>query len=162
MQASKSYRTDNALWPWGLALIRVVVGLAFFMHGYQKLFQQGVDGVGGFFGSLGVPAPGFFALVVSLLETFGGLALIVGLLTRVVGVLLAVDMLVALLLVHRPNGFFVGDGGIELVLVLGAAALALALTGPGPLSLDHPLGIERRFAGHDRDHDRPGLTGSRG
>ncbi|CAA9549917.1 MAG: hypothetical protein AVDCRST_MAG59-1665 [uncultured Thermomicrobiales bacterium] len=150
VQASGSQRTNTALWPWGLTLLRVVVGLAFFMHGYQKLFQMGVGGVGGFFGSLGVPAPGLAAIVVSLVELVGGLALIVGLLTRVFGVLLAVDMLVALLLVHRPNGFFAGDGGIELVLVLGAAALSLALTGPGALALDNQLPIERRFAGRDR------------
>jgi putative oxidoreductase len=148
MQANQ--RTDNALWPWGITLLRVVVGLAFFMHGYQKMFQMGVGGVGGFFGSLGIPAPELAALVVSLVELVGGLALIVGLLTRVFGLLLAVDMLVALLLVHLPNGFFAGDGGIELVLLLGAAALALALTGPGALALDHQLPVERRFAGRGR------------
>ena len=124
---------DRAL-PWGIALLRVVVGLTFFMHGQQKLFQMGVGGVGGFFASLGIPAPELAAVAVSLVETVGGLALILGVLTRLAGVLLAADMLVAMLLVHRPNGFFAGDGGVELVLVLGAAALALALTGPGALA----------------------------
>lgn len=143
-------RGDNRLWPWGVLLLRVVVGIAFFMHGWQKLFQMGPGGVAGFFGSLGVPAPGFFAIVVSLVETLGGLALILGVLTRLAGILLAIDMLTALMLVHRPNGFFVSpDGGIELVLVLGAAALALALTGPGALALDHLLPLERRLSGRD-------------
>jgi len=150
-------RTDNALWPWGIALLRIVVGLTFFMHGLQK-FQNGIDGVGGFFGSLGIPAPGFFALVVSLLEVVGGLALIAGLLTRFFGVLLAVDVVVALLLVHRPNGFFAGDGGIELVLLLAASGLALALTGPGALALDDALGVERRLLGGNR----AGFAPSRG
>lgn len=145
--ARATERSTDDLAAWGLTLLRVVVGFTFFMHGYQKLFQNGVGGVGGFFGSLGVPAPGFFAVVVSLLETFGGLALIAGLLTRPIGVLLAVDVLVALLLVHRPNGFFAADNGIELVLVLAAAGLALALTGPGAAALDHALGLERRFLG---------------
>jgi putative oxidoreductase len=139
---------ENRLWPWGILLLRVVVGLTFFMHGQQKLFGEGgVGGVGGFFGSLGVPAPGFFALVVSVLETVGGLALILGILTRVVGVLLAIDVIVAMLLVHAPNGFFAQNGGIELVLVLAAAALALALTGPGALAFDHAMPWERRLAG---------------
>lgn len=151
-------RTDNALWPWGIALLRVVVGLTLFMHGYQKFFVTGVGNVGGFFGSLGVPAPGFFALVFSLLETVGGLALILGILTRVFGVLLAIDVLAALLVFHRPNGFFVSDGGIELVLLLAASGLALALTGPGALALDDALGLERRFLGRDRS----GLAPSRG
>ena len=63
-----------------MAIIRVVVGLAFFMHGWQKVFTIGMSGVGGFFGSLGIPAAGFFAIVVSLLELLGGLALILGVL----------------------------------------------------------------------------------
>ena len=133
---------DRAL-PWGITLLRVVVGFAFFMHGQQKLFQMGVEGVGGFFASLGIPAPELAAVVVSLVETVGGLALILGVLTRIVGVLLAADMLVAMLVVHRPNGFYAGDGGIELVLVLGAAALALAITGPGALAVDTLLPFGR-------------------
>jgi putative oxidoreductase len=129
--------------PWGITLLRVVVGFAFFMHGQQKLFQMGVGGVGGFFASLGIPAPELAAVVVSIVETVGGLALILGVLTRLVGVLLAADMLVAMLVVHRPNGFYAGDGGIELVLVLGAAALALAITGPGALAVDTLLPFRR-------------------
>lgn len=140
-------RMVQASASWGIALLRVVAGLVFFMHGQQKLFEMGIGGVSGFFASVGVPAPQLAAVVVSLLETVGGLALIAGVLTRVVGLLLAVDMIAALLLVHRPNGFFAGNGGIELVLLLGAAALALALTGPGALALDRFLPIERRASG---------------
>ena len=140
--------TDQRVWvralPWGLTLLRIVVGVTFFMHGQQKLFQMGIGGVGGFFGSLGIPAPELAAVVVSLVETVGGLALIVGALTRVAAVLLAIDMLVALLVVHRSNGFFAADGGIELVLVLAAAALALAIIGPGAFAADNLLSGERR------------------
>ena len=122
-----------------MTIIRVVVGLAFFVHGWQKVFTFGFGGVGGFFGSLGIPAAGFFAVVVSLLELLGGLALILGLGTRIVGLLLAINMLVALLVVHLPNGFFVSENGYELVLILGAAALAFAITGASSLSLDNRL-----------------------
>ena len=139
----RNQQTWDRLLPWGIALLRIVVGLTFFMHGQQKLFQIGIGGVGGMFASLGVPAPELAAIAVSLLETVGGLALIVGAATRIVGVLLAADVLVALLLVHRPNGFYAMDGGIELVLVLGAAALALALTGPGALAVDTMLASGR-------------------
>src|SRR3954463_6902115 len=86
---------DQAL-PWGIALLRVVVGVAFFMHGLQKLLQMGIPGVSGFFASLGIPAPEVAAVVVSLVETFGGLALILGVMTRLAGILLGADMLVAL------------------------------------------------------------------
>ena len=76
--------------------------------------------------------------------------MILGVLTRLFGLLLTGDMLVALLLVHRHNGFFAGNGGVELVLLLGTAALALALTGPGALALDNLLPVERRFQERNR------------
>ena len=50
-------------------------------------------------------------------------------------------MLVAGLLAHRVNGFFVFREGCEYVLVLGVVSLALGMLGPGWLSLDHAAGI---------------------
>ena len=135
----------DSLWPWGITLLRVIVGLVFFMHGQQKLFDNGIDGVEMFFGSLGVPLPGLAAVVVTTVETLGGLALILGLLTRIVAPLLVADMLVAALVVHRENGFFVANNGYELVLLLAAGALALVVTGPGAAALDHALPLERRL-----------------
>ena len=122
-----------------MTIIRVVVGLVFFVHGWQKVFSFGFAGVGGFFGSLGIPAAGFFAVVVSLLELLGGLALMLGLATRLVGLLLAINMLVALFAVHLSSGFFVSEGGYEFVLLLGVAALAFAITGASSMSVDSRL-----------------------
>lgn len=120
-------------------MLRVVVGIVFAAHGWQKLSMMGFDGVAGFFGSLGVPLPMLAAVVVTLLELVGGIALILGIGTRVVAALLAVDMLAALLLVHLPNGIFVSNNGYELVLLLLAAGVYFALVGPGPFSLDNRL-----------------------
>src|SRR5215203_2013340 len=65
---------------------------------------------------------------------------VLGLFTRVVAIPLAVDMLVATLTVHLPNGFFtVPNGGYEFTLVLLAASLALAVAGPGGAALDRFL-----------------------
>lgn len=119
---------------YGPMILRVVVGLTFFMHGLQKV-QGGIDGVAAFFGTIGIPMAGFFAFVVTYLELLGGLALILGLFTHWVAKLLAINMLVALFTVHLGNGFFVGNGGIELVLVLLGALVALMISGPGKCAL---------------------------
>ena len=119
-----------------LTLVRVVVGITFFAHGWQKMFMNGIPGVTGFFGSLGIPAAGFFAVVVTLLELVGGFALIFGIGTRIISALLAVNMLVALFTVHISNGFFVNNGGYELVLLLLVGSVSLALSGAGAWSLD--------------------------
>jgi len=135
----------DRLAPWGIAILRVVVGLTFFLHGWQKLFDNGIGGVGQFFGMVGVPAPAVAAFVITFIELVGGAALIVGVFTRWAALLLTLDMLGAIVFVHHRNGFFVGgqQPGVELVLLLGAAALCLALAGPGQLSLDGVLGLGR-------------------
>ena len=121
---------------YGLLPLRIALGAVFIYHGYLKLFTGNFPGgTAGFFASLGIPLPTFFAIIVSLLEFFGGIALLLGLMTRYTSVLLAVNMLVALLLVHLPNGFLV-PGGIEFVLTLFAGLLTLDLIGAGKYSAD--------------------------
>lgn len=118
----------------GLTILRIVVGIVFLMHGYQKLFKMGFHGVEGFFGHLGIPLPLVAAVIVTLLEFAGGILLIAGLAVRIVAPLLACDMIVAILKVHLPHGFF-GPSGLEFPLTLLAALICLMLAGGGALSL---------------------------
>jgi putative oxidoreductase len=119
----------------GLLVIRLVTGLVFLMHGYQKVFVYGFAGIGDGFAKMGIPMPMVMGPAIGILETLGGIALIIGFGTRIVGLLLACDMLGAIMMVHIKNGFFV-PMGVEFVLTLFAAALALALAGAGDLSVD--------------------------
>lgn len=124
--------------PFALLVLRVVAGVIFAYHGYLKL-SGGVDGFGGLLDGLGVPLPLFFAWVVTLVELVGGILLILGLLTHLFSKLLAIDMLVAVLLVHAKNGLLVQNGGAEFALLLLAVMIALMTLGAGPWSLDASL-----------------------
>jgi len=147
-----SLRPLHGLAPLGLLVLRVVVGFVMFAHGWQK-WTGGPDGwlAAGWLASLGVPAPVFFAWVVLVVETAGALMLVAGLATRVWAGLIAIDTLAATILVKLPmEGTLFGilappnvGPGAELDLTLMAAAIALLLVGPGPISLDRTLGIER-------------------
>ncbi|WP_363463380.1 DoxX family protein [Halogeometricum borinquense] len=123
-------------------LLRLGLGVVFAVHGFGKLDigplanGAGVSGVTGFFTQLGIPLPGIMAWIVTLVEVVGGLLLLLGVFTRVASFLLAVDMAVATVLVHLPNGFGVGDGGVEFTLVLFLGVLALVFLGPGRYSLE--------------------------
>lgn len=132
-------QNQAAIREWATLILRVVVGVVFAVHGGQKLFLMGFDGVAGFFGMIGIPMSFLAAVFVTLLELVGGIALILGIGTRYVSALLVVNMLVAMFAFHMPNGFFVADNGYELVLTLAAAALYFALTGAGSFSLDARL-----------------------
>ena len=74
-------------------LLRIVLGISFFVHGLVK-FQGGIGNIAGWFDSMGIP--GFLAYVVGTIELVGGIALILGLGTRIVSALLAIIMIGAI------------------------------------------------------------------
>lgn len=122
-------------------ILRVALGIIFFTHGAQKLLGWfggfGFDATVKFFQTqLGIPP--VLVVVVTLVEFLGGIFLLLGMLTRVFSVLIAIDMLVALLIAHLPQGFFIARGkvGFEYVFTLLFVALYLAINGAGTLSLD--------------------------
>jgi len=129
-------------------ILRLFLGFAFMMHGSQKLLGAfgggGVSGVAGMLGKLGIEPSLVWAWVVSITEFVGGVCLFFGFLTRFWAAGLVIDMAVALVKVNLVNGFFVGNNGVELPLTFGVIALVIVLTGPGSLSMDRAIGIEKR------------------
>jgi putative oxidoreductase len=76
-------------------------------------------------------------------ETAGGALLAAGLLTPMAGSVLTGVMATAIRKVHGPKGLWMTQGGYEYNLTMIAAIFAIVDAGPGRLSLDEALGIER-------------------
>jgi putative oxidoreductase len=127
-----------------LTLLRLCLGLIFFAHGAQKVLGwfggQGFSSSIGFFTQgLGIPAAlGVLAIAA---EFLGGIGLIFGMLTRLAAFGIAVDMAVAVILVHAPNGLFMNwsgnqrGEGFEFHLMAIAIAITLVARGAGAWSL---------------------------
>ena len=140
-------RTFEQLEPYAPTILRIMFGIVFFLHGWQKL--QNPAGFIGFVGSLGFPVPTFFGWLVILLEFVGGLLMILGLWTRPVALAFAVEMLITTLLVKSGVGFIAPQGGgvgAELDLLLLAASVTLLILGAGELSVDENVLERRRMA----------------
>jgi len=126
-------------------VLRVLLGVVFFPHGMQKLLGwfggPGFEGTMGFFtGTLGIPV--IFAFLAIIAEGLGSLGLITGFLTRLSAFGIAVNMAVAVYLMHWQNGFFMNwfgkqaGEGYEYHLLVIAIAIALIIKGGGKLSVD--------------------------
>jgi putative oxidoreductase len=152
-------QVDDNRWKWqsyGIAAVRMIVGIVFLVHGCQKLFVFGIPGVAGAFAKMGIPAPGLSAFLATMAEFLGGAALLAGLFTRLAAIPVAFNMLVAILAVHLKNGFFLPTG-FEYALTMLVANCALMMTGPGAFALDN-----LRSRTHRRTATSgPGMEGAR-
>ncbi|QCI67362.1 DoxX family protein [Phreatobacter stygius] len=123
---------DQQYAPYAALLLRVSMGILFILHGlYLKVFVFSMAGASGYFGSLGLP--GWFAWVVMIYETIGGIMLILGIYARPVAVFLGVHLLAAAYLGHGNAGwqFTNRGGGYEFPVFWAIACFALALLGDG-------------------------------
>lgn len=127
-------RKINTTGPYGVALLRVSLGVMWIAHALLKLFVFTLPGTAQFFESVGYP--GVLAYPVFAAELLGGLAILVGLYARQVSLAL-VPVMLAAAWVHLGNGwvFTSQGGGWEYPVFLAVASVALWLAGDGAWAL---------------------------
>ena len=110
------------------ALMRIVIGLLFFCHGTQKLFD--------FPSALSFEGTPFVIYGAGSIECLGGLLIAMGLFTRWMAFVCSGLMAVAYWMAHGTKAFFPIDNGGELAALYCFVFLFIAAHGPGIWSLD--------------------------
>jgi putative oxidoreductase len=133
---------------WAPFILRIIVGIGFFAHGYAKL-SKGPEGFIKLLHQAGVPAPELMAWLAIISEVAGGVALIAGAFVSVVSIPLIITMLIALFTVQYKYGYSsiktigldangpkFGPPGYEINLLYIGALIMLIFAGAGKLSID--------------------------
>ena len=118
-----------------LLLLRVGLGLLILAHGVAKI-GSGPGFVLDLVAKAGLPAA--FGYLVYVGEVVAPILLIVGLWTRVAALVVAINMVVAILLVHTTQLFTLAKTGgyaLELQFIYLFVAIAVALLGAGRYSV---------------------------
>jgi putative oxidoreductase len=114
---------------------RILLSLLFIISGYFKL--TALSGTAGYFGQMGLPVPMVLAIVVGLLEFFGGLAILVGFQTPTVAVVMGLFTIATAFVGHFSpfdlTNFFKNMG-------IAGGFFVLAQYGAGALSIDAKRG----------------------
>jgi putative oxidoreductase len=138
MQTTTPVRTSHD--DLGKLILRVVLAVLLLFHGLSKL-AGGVGFIDGMLQKAGLPA--IFAYGVYIGEVLAPLLILVGLFTRAAAAVVAINMVVALLLVHTAQFFTRNDTGgwaLELQGMYLGSAIALIFLGAGRYSLGGPGG----------------------
>lgn len=136
---------DTKTGPYAAFLLRVALGVMFIAHGfYLKVFVFTLPGTAQFFESLGLP--GFFAYVVAIAESVGGVLLVLGVQARWAAAAL-IPVLLGASWVHAGNGWLFTNqgGGWEYPIYLSVTAGAVALLGDGAYALKPSRGLGDLF-----------------
>jgi len=139
------HTTNNTLHAFddtGKLLLRAVLAVLLLFHGISKLIG-GIGFITGMLEKAGLP--GAFGYLVYIGEVVAPLLILVGVFTRPAALVVAINMVVALLLVHTSQFFSLNETGgwaLELQGMYLGAALAVALLGAGRYSAG---GLNGRF-----------------
>jgi|SRR3972149_9261836 len=112
------------------ALMRIVVGILFFSHGYQKVTAM-MNG--------SMPTGDVLLLLAAIIEFAGGLMIITGYRTFWAAFIASGEMAVAYFKVHQPGSLWPIDNGGEKAVFYCFVFLFIAAYGAGIWSLDSKM-----------------------
>jgi len=119
----------------GKLILRVNLSLLILFHGVSKIFH-GIDPIIGMISSAGLPSA--VAYLVYFGEVAAPILVLLGIWTKPAALVIAINMTVAVLLVHTSQFFTLAKTGgwaLELQALYFISALAVALLGAGHFSL---------------------------
>ncbi len=117
---------------------RVLLAILFLAHGVPKM--KNIKGTVAFVRGTGFPGGAIFAVLFTLLEFFGAIAMLLGFLVQILAILFTLQMVATSIFSKTKLGKKF-TGGYELDVLFLVLAITVALLGPGPWSLDRVLGI---------------------
>lgn len=134
--ATSHTNTDDT----GKLVLRAALAIILLFHGYAKL-TGGIGFVGDMLAKAGAPAALGYLVYVG--EVIAPLMILAGIFTRAAALVAAINMVVAVLLVHTGQFFTLNQTGgwaLELQGMFLIASLAVALLGAGRYSLGGAAG----------------------
>lgn len=123
----------------GKLVLRITLAILILLHGIAKL-QHGIDFITGLVTNAGLPTA--FSYLVYVGEVLAPILVLVGLFTRPAALIIAINMIVAIALVHMNELFALtktGGWALELQGMFLISAIVISLLGPGRYSLDAML-----------------------
>lgn len=124
----------------GKLILRVTLSLLILFHGVSKVFH-GIDPIISMIDRVGLPSA--VAYLVYIGEVAAPILVLLGIWIRPAALVIAINMTVAVLLVHTSQFFTLAKTGgwaLELQAMYFISALAVALLGAGRFSLGGALG----------------------
>ena len=109
------------------ALLRIVAGFLFMLHGTQKLFGFPLPFKGELNGLM---------MTAGIIELVAGLMIMIGLFASIAAFIASGEMAVAYFMVHQPMGALPIQNQGEVVALYAFLFLYIAARGSGPLSVD--------------------------
>lgn len=116
-----------------LLLIRIMLGIIFMVHGYNKL--KDLKSWGNYMSTIGIPKMASDAI--ALFEFIGGLLICLGIFAKFSALGMIIFMISAIWLVHRNKGFLAEKGGYEYQLLIIVCCVVLVICGGGKYAIIH-------------------------